>query len=103
MIDLPVSERRRRLFRAVVLEAIEGGGYTIDWFERMDEDRSEATWDLLTFGSIERVEGYRLSEPHPFRLTGEGAAFLERVKTRISTPRGIDWKRTREIEWPRLP
>src|SRR5205809_391343 len=96
---------RQKLKRLEVLEAVEKAGRTREWFEgetsqMKDEDRGQATKDLLQIGLIEEVGGYPQQHPQPFRLTARGRAFLENVRARIGKDSSIDWKRVNEIEFP---
>ena len=95
---------RQKLKRLDVLWEIHKGGRTLEWFnseapKMRDEDRGQATKDLLRIGLIERIEGYPQQHPHPFRLTVRGHTFLENVWARIGANGNINWYRLNEIEF----
>ena len=87
------------------VEAVGKAGRTREWFEgeapqMKNEDRGQATKDLLQIGWIEEVEGYPQRHPQPFRLTARGRAFLENIRARIGENDNINWQRLNEIEFP---
>jgi hypothetical protein len=102
--------RRQKLRRMEVLRAADKEERTREWFEGKapgtdvnKEDRGQATRDLLGMGLLEIDDLYpRASHPSPYCLTPQGRAFLKDVMMKIGRGNSIDWKRVREIEFPRI-
>jgi hypothetical protein len=102
--------RRQKLRRMEVLRAADKEARTQEWFEgkvptedENREDRGQATRDLVAMGLLERDNLYpQARHPHPYRLTPQGKTFLNEVAKKIGKGNSIDWKRVKEIEFPKL-
>ena len=102
--------RRQKLRRMEVLRAADKEERTREWFEgkvptgdENREDTGQATRDLLDIGLIERDNLYpQARHPHPYRLTSQGRTFLRDVMKKIGKGKSIDWKRVKELEFPKL-
>ena len=100
-------ERRHKLRRLEVLQALTTGGRTGEWYEGMvplndphRDERGRATSELIDIGLVERDENYPApNHPHPYRITTKGVTFLE-VVTTDGKDNGLQWNRAREIEFP---
>ena len=102
--------RRQKLRRMEVLRAADKEARTREWFEGKipesdanRQDRGQATQDLLDLGLLEKDALYpRARHPNFYCLTVQGRTFLKEVINKIGKGNSIDWKRVREIEFPRL-
>ncbi|MDH3444906.1 MAG: hypothetical protein OEN50_13335 [Deltaproteobacteria bacterium] len=101
--------RRQKLRRMEVLRAADKEERTREWFEGKvpasdtdRQDRGQATRDLFDMGLLEIDDLYpRSGHPNPYCLTSQGRTFLKDVMEKIGRGKSIDWKRIREIEFPR--
>jgi hypothetical protein len=109
MTEELIVGRRQKLRRMEVLRAADQEERTREWFEGKapgkdpdKDDRGQATRDLLEMGLLAKDDLYpRPRHPNPYCLTLQGQTFLKSVMEKIGKGKSIDWKRVREIEFPR--
>ena len=105
---LNMIERTQKVRRLEVLQVIQTGARTREWFEGIvpftdlhKEERGKATRELVQSGLVEKDENYPApNHPHPYRLTTKGITFLEDMRRQIGKENGIHWNRVKEIEFP---
>lgn len=86
--------------RLAVLQEVQRGGHTSEWFEQQDEGRAEATRELLALGLIQRLEGGGHAPVQTYCLTDAGRTFWAYATEIIGSHSGLDLSRSDEIEFP---